>query len=132
MIKGRCLCGGIQYEYHGEITEVAVCHCNQCKQAQGTPFVTNAPIQTKLFHFTQGEQLLKDYYSSANKRRTFCSVCGSPLFSQRTDMPEVLRLRLGSVTEGHIATPQYQIYCDAKATWFELSADQPCFAQNKP
>jgi hypothetical protein len=131
VIKGRCLCGGIQYEYHGEITEVAVCHCNQCKQAQGTPFVTNAPIQTALFYLTQGEQLLKSYYSSENKRRTFCSACGSPLFSQRTDMPEVIRLRLGSVTQGHIPAPQYQIYCDSKAAWFELAEHQACFAQNK-
>lgn len=131
MLKGQCLCGGVQYVYHGEITEVAVCHCDQCKRAQGTPFVSNAPIQNSLFELVQGDNLLKSYFSSAHKRRVFCAECGSPLFSQRTDMPEVIRLRLGTVTEGHIPAPAYQIYCDSKAKWLVLDDAKPCYAQNK-
>lgn len=131
MIKGHCLCQQIQYEYHGEIQEVAICHCNQCKQAQGTPFVTNAPIQLKAFYILKGEALLKSYFSSPNKRRVFCSHCGSPLFSQRTDMPEIIRLRLGTVTQGHIPAPHYQIYCESKSEWFTLNNGQACYKQNK-
>lgn len=131
MLKGQCLCGGIQYVYHGEILEVAVCHCDQCKRAQGTPFVTNAPILNSQFELLRGEALLKSWFSSPNKRRVFCSQCGSPLFSQRTDLPEVIRLRLGTVTEGHIPAPAYQIYCDSKAAWLQLDAQIPCYPQNK-
>ncbi len=131
MLKGQCLCGCVQYTYHGEITEVAVCHCDQCKRAQGTPFVTNAPIQNNLFELVQGESLLKSYFSSPHKRRVFCSECGSPLFSQRTDMPEVIRLRLGTVREGYIPPPAYQIYCDSKATWLQLGEQVLCYPENK-
>lgn len=132
MIKGHCLCQGIQYEYHGEINEVAICHCYQCKQAQGTPFVTNAPVSTAAFQVVQGQALLKSYFASPNKRRVFCSQCGSPLFSQRMDQPDIIRLRLGTVTEGHIPAPQYQIYCDSRSAWFVLDEQTPCYPANKP
>lgn len=131
MLKGHCLCQGVQYQYQGEIDEVAICHCYQCKQAQGTPFVTNAPLVLSQFQITQGEHLLTSYFASPNKRRVFCSHCGSPLFSQRMDMPDVIRLRLGTVTEGMIPSPAYQIYCESRSTWFELKQNQPCYTHNK-
>jgi hypothetical protein len=129
MIKGSCLCEGIQYQYDGEITELAVCHCNMCKRAQGTPFVTNAPISFSAFKILTGSELLKSYYSSANKKRVFCSNCGSPIFSQRNDMPETIRLRVGTVTEGTIPRPSYQIYCESISAWFVLSDNMPKYQQ---
>lgn len=75
MIKGSCLCEEIKYEYHGSFNEVAVCHCNQCKKAQGTPFVTNAPVELSKFSFLQGAELAKAFFSSPNKKRVFCSNC---------------------------------------------------------
>lgn len=131
MIKGRCLCEEVKYEYNGRIEEVAICHCKQCKRAQGTPFATNAPLETARFSVTQGASLLKAYNSSPNKKRVFCSQCGSPLYSQRTDMPETIRLRLGSVTDGQIPAPGYEIYGESKSDWFHEDAERPCYDQNK-
>lgn len=131
MYKGSCLCEGVQYEYNGAITEIAMCHCNQCKRAQGTPFVTNAPIDFNALKFTQGQDLMKDYFSSPNKRRVFCSQCGSPLFSQLTHLPHLARLRVGTITEGILPAPAYQIYCESKAEWFVLTDDMPKYQQLK-
>lgn len=131
MIKGSCLCEEIKYEYNGSLDEVAVCHCNQCKRAQGTPFVTNAPIEFSKFTFTQGADLAKIYMSSPNKKRVFCSNCGSPMYSQRTDMPQTIRLRLGTVTEGHIPEPNYEIYCESRSDWFSANTQRPNYEQNK-
>jgi len=131
MIKGRCLCGGVQYEYDGELKELAVCHCKMCKRAQGTPFATNAPINANLFRIVTGADLLKDYFSSEKKKRVFCVNCGSPLFSQIIDIPEVLRLRVGSVDSGKIPQPDYQQYCESMSGWFVLNDDTPSYTQNK-
>jgi hypothetical protein len=131
MIKGSCLCQGVRYEYKEEIDEVAICHCYQCKRAQGTPFVTNAPINTSSFSFTEGTELVKEYFSSPNKRRVFCGECGSPFYSQRTDMPEVIRLRLGTVTEGNIPEPDYEIFCESKSDWYASNPERPTYEQNK-
>jgi hypothetical protein len=131
MIKGSCLCEEVKYEYDDSINEVAVCHCNQCKRAQGTPFVTNAPIELAKCTFTNNSGSLKTYFSSPNKKRVFCGNCGTPLYSQRTDMPETIRLRLGTVTEGHIPEPNYEIYCESKSDWFRVDTERPKYEQNK-
>ena len=132
MIKGSCLCGEIAYEYRAEITEVAICHCSLCKKAQGTPFATNAHIRSKYFSYTKGSELTKAFYSSTNKKRVFCSNCGSPLYSQRTDMPEVMRLRLGTVTEGDIPKPHYEQYCVSKSVWYNQDSNRPAYSKGKP
>ena len=131
MVKGCCLCGGVQYEYDGELKELAVCHCKMCKRAQGTPFATNAPINADLFRIVTGADLLKDYFSSEKKKRVFCANCGSPVFSQRIDTPDTLRLRVGTVTTGKIPLPDYQIYCESISDWFVLNDGIPRYLQNK-
>lgn len=131
MIKGSCLCGCVQYEYTSEIDEVAICHCDQCKLAQGTPFATNAPVDSSKVLWTLGEDNLTSYFSSPNKKRVFCRTCGSPMYSQRTDLPEKIRIRLGTITEGKIPEPNYQIYCKSVSKWLVLNDDNPKYEENK-
>ncbi|MFT5579246.1 MAG: hypothetical protein ACI9WS_002005 [Paraglaciecola psychrophila] len=131
MIKGHCLCAAICYQYSGDIGELAVCHCQQCKRAQGTAFVTNAPIETAAFEVVSGALLMRSYFSSPNKKRVFCSRCGSPLYSQRTDMPELIRLRVGTISEGIIPQPSYQSFCESRSQWLQFAADLPQYPQTK-
>lgn len=129
MLTGSCLCGSIHYQYEGEISEIAMCHCGQCRKAQGSAFATNALLLSKKFQITQGEALLKTYYSSDIKKRVFCANCGSPLYSQRDDKLDVLRLRLGSLDTAITATPSYHIYCDSKAEWWTIADKLPQFSK---
>ncbi len=129
MITGNCLCRGIQYEYDGVINELAICHCNQCKRAQGTAFAINAPIDARLFKIITGEHLLKMYYSSPKKHRVFCSRCGSPIYSAHTDKPAIIRLRSGTITSEFRHPPDYQQYCESKSDWLEIKLDIPAFAR---
>ncbi len=131
MIKGNCLCGRVKYEYSAEIDEVAVCHCDQCKLAQGTAFATNAPVDASKFKWLAGEDNLTSYFSSENKKRVFCATCGSPMYSQRTDLPETIRLRLGTITVGKIPEPHYQIFCKSESQWLVLDIEQPRYEDNK-
>ena len=81
MLEGSCLCGGIRYQYHGDITEIAMCHCGQCRRGQGTGFVTNSPVERARFQLLTGAELIREYRASPLKVRTFCGQCGSPLYS---------------------------------------------------
>ena len=40
MVKGSCLCGGVQYEVGGELNLMANCHCSMCRKHHGAAFVT--------------------------------------------------------------------------------------------
>ena len=97
MLTGSCLCGGIQYQYDGEINEISLCHCGQCRKAQGSAFAANSPLLSAQFHIVKGHELLKSYCCSLLRKRVFGAICGSPLYSQRVGRLDVFRLRLGTL-----------------------------------
>lgn len=131
MITGSCLCGGVKYEYHGTISELVICHCNQCKRAQGTAFATNAPVESILLKFTKGEALLKVYNSNPKKQRVFCCKCGSPIYSAHVEKPGIYRLRAGTITSALEHTPDYQQFCESRTHWIELDETIPAYQQTK-
>jgi hypothetical protein len=130
MINGRCLCGKVSYVYKGEIEEIAMCHCSQCRQAQGAAFATNSPVDTHKLEFT-GTEYIKEFQTNEVKVRAFCSNCGSPLYSARSDMPEKTRLRMGTIKTPFTCENKYHIYADSKASWFEITDEYPQFENNR-
>ena len=129
MYTASCLCGGIQLKINTEILQIFVCHCGQCQKAQGSAFVAIAPIETKDLEIVQGQELCSEYYATANKKRVFCKSCGSPLFSARLDLPDVVRLRVGIINEPLNAEIASHAFTDYKTAWFEILDDHPKFTE---
>lgn len=130
MIEGSCLCGRVTYQYHGAIREIARCHCSQCRRAQGGAFATNSPVETGKLVF-QGQEHIREYQSSVDKVRAFCIECGSALYSARADLPDIRRLRLGTVTSKFTCKDQYHIWSSSKADWYEINDGYKQFSQGK-
>ena len=126
MYTGSCLCGGVRFEIEGELAPIQVCYCGQCRKAQGTPLVTNIPVDRGAVNFLSGEALLSRYESSPGKLRVFCSRCGSPVFSERpTTAPGVVRLRAGLLDGPLDIRPEVQIYAAHRSNWWPLREDLP-------
>ncbi len=132
MIEGGCLCGGVRYRYEGEIEHISVCHCSQCRKAQGSAFATVAPVAKERFRFLSDADLISEYRSSPDKVRAFCKICGSPIYSAKDDVPDVLRLRLGTVDTPFVCTEIFHIFTDSKAPWWEIGDGHPRYARRKP
>lgn len=132
MIEGSCLCGGVRYRYDGEIEEVSICHCSQCRKAQGSAFAAVSPIDAIRFTLLSGAELLREFRATPDKVRVFCANCGSPIYSAKDDQPGVRRLRLGTVDTPFTCANTYHIFVDSKADWFEFNDTHPRFAQRKP
>lgn len=126
---GSCLCGALRYEVRGEIGDVVQCHCQRCRKANGTAFATNAPIKKTDFHIVQGEQFLKAYQSTETTQRCFCSECGSPIMSIKTDTPEYYRLRLGTLDTTLTQKPTMHIFVDSKAEWDSIQDGLPQYSE---
>ncbi len=131
MIKGACLCGGICYEYDGAIDEISMCHCSQCRKAQGSAFVAVCPVDANKFKFIKGTELLKEFRAVENKARVFCSNCGSPIYSARDDLPDIMRLRIGTIETAFQCENRYHAYADSKAPWYEIVDKLPRFSSVK-
>ena len=125
---GSCLCGTIRYAIRGELGPIVLCHCTQCRKAQGTAFATNAPVKAADFAIVAGATVLAAYESSPGKRRHFCRNCGSPIMSTRDEVPGVVRVRIGTLDSRVDALATAHIYAGSKAEWCEIRDDLPQFA----
>jgi len=129
MHKGSCLCGAVRYEVRGDLGTAVYCHCSRCRKASGTAFASNAVIAARDFVVVQGEDALRTFSTPQGVHRVFCSKCGSPLTSSRDSLPDVLRLRLGSLDTPVPAAPSAHIFVGSKAAWWEIRDQLPQHAE---
>lgn len=125
MLEGGCLCEHVRYRYVGVVTEISMCHCSQCRKAQGSAFAAVSPIAAELFHITRGAAYLKEFRATPAKARVFCRECGSPLYSVRDDLPHIMRLRVGTLDTPISVAHRYHAFVDDKAPWFEITDTLP-------
>ena len=126
--SGSCLCGSVRFAVDGDLPPLQVCHCVQCRKAQGAAFAAVMPLTTSQLRFLSGRDVLREFESSAGNLRAFCSRCGSPVYSRRDDLPDVLRLRVGLLDGPLHVKVAAHAYVASKADWFEISDDAPQFA----
>lgn len=125
MYKGSCLCGSVTYEVRGDLNTVTYCHCTRCRKASGSAFAANATVAESAFEFVTGRSGLGTYSTAAGVHRMFCSTCGSPLISWRDALPNVLRLRLGTLDTPISERPMGHYFVASKADWHEVQDTLP-------
>ena len=125
MYTGSCLCGAVQFRIDAELAAIELCHCMQCRKAQGGPFAANIPVSKTAFTVVQGQDMLKSYASSPGKERFFCAHCGSPVFSARQSLPQTVRVRAGLINEPLAARPQSHAYVESQCNWWTIDDDLP-------
>jgi hypothetical protein len=132
MVNGSCLCGGVSFQINAALAPIQMCHCSQCRKAQGGAFACNTPVQTVNFELKSGAELLTEYESSPGKRRVFCRVCGSPIYSRKDSLAGVLRIRAGLLDEPLQVKPAYHFYTASKCSWLSISDDLPQYPVGAP
>ena len=131
MVKGGCLCGKVRFEFDGDIKEIVMCHCSQCRQAQGGAFATNSPVDSRKLQFS-GQDFIKEFVESDNNKvRAFCENCGSPLYSHLKNLPDIKRLRVGTIESSFSCENKYHIFTASKASWYSISDNYPQFEERK-
>ena len=95
-LSAACLCGATRYSLSGPVDEVVLCHCSQCRRANGGAF--NVAVLTDAADVTfDARDAVHEYESSPGKYRAVCAGCGAPVYSRRDELPGVLRLRGGLI-----------------------------------
>lgn len=70
MLKGSCLCKGIQFEIDGLHSRISRCHCSLCRKTTGGG--PTAEIVASGFRWLSGSDLVVD-----GPKHAFCRVCGA-------------------------------------------------------
>jgi hypothetical protein len=83
MASGRCICGAVAFEVRGELRDVVLCHCTECRRWAGHVWAaTSAQFDEVEFAEDRGLRWIDSPDSEHDARRGFCAECGSSLFWQ--------------------------------------------------
>jgi hypothetical protein len=110
--EGSCLCGKQHFVLTEPPISQGICYCRDCQKAGGAE---GSPL---LVVRTQALQCKKESLScfemkseqGTHVRRYFCPHCGSPIFSQIVEVPEVLTVKVAGLNEPGDFKPQYVVW----------------------
>lgn len=121
-VTGGCFCGKITYEAEIILDNVVICHCTDCQSLSGSAFRTVAFTKEDAFTLLTGEpRIYVKTGDSGNKRiQSFCSDCGSPLYSTSVDDgPKQYGIRLGTVHQRNLIAPTKQKWHGSSLSWIQ-------------
>ena len=125
IIRGSCLCGGVEFEFTPPVKFCAHCHCSLCRRAHGAGYVTWTGVQSEALRITRGEQLLTSYASSESAVRRFCSICGSSLFFQAERWAGQVHIAVANLLDELPQTPMAHVFFSDRAEWVAIDENLP-------
>ena len=129
---GKCLCGAVEVEITGEISQIIHCHCSLCRKNSGTAYATNGFVNTNEFEVTKGKGSLTTFSFKPGRNRHFCTCCGSPVYSSNESDPTRIRVRLGLLDSDILERPISHNFVTSKANWEDMDANLPRYDEFEP
>lgn len=126
MHQGSCLCSAVTWSLARPMRIVTHCHCTMCRKQHGAGFATYAQVKRAALTIADPKAQLRRYASSEKAARLFCATCGSSLFWESSDHPELLGVAVGTL-DGPLDVPIFaHIFTGNKADWVAISDGVPC------
>ncbi len=131
MYQGSCLCGKVTIEVK-QITDIIHCHCSLCRKSSGTAYATNGFVKTSDFVINSGQEEIREFELRPGKRRHFCGICASPVYSSNESAPDRIRLRLGILDSDIKETVISHNFVSSKANWDCFETSLPQYNSHEP
>ncbi len=132
-LQGTCLCGAVHYEADAEPVFTGHCHCQDCQKESGGGHVTVAAVPDASFKVTGATTTYtKPGESGQPVARTFCSKCGSTVYSRPQLIAGMTLLRAGTLNDPAQVTPAVSVYTSSAVSWDPPSASLPGFPKMPP
>lgn len=132
-LTGGCLCGGVRFEISEPLVSSGYCHCTRCQRRTGTAASASARVVSNSLRLVSGEELLRSWDPPDGFSKVFCSACGSALWSQSPDDPEIRSVRLGAFDGDPGIRPSDHAFVAYAAVWEPLPDDGlPRYPEGRP
>jgi hypothetical protein len=118
---GGCLCGAIRYTLTAAPVATRLCWCRDCQYwATGNAAVNiMVPRAALAVEGTPAHwESLAD--SGRHMRRSFCSTCGTQLFSEARENIEHMVVRVGTLDDADGIVPDIVIWTDSAPAWARI------------
>jgi hypothetical protein len=129
MIRGRCLCGDVQFELTRAVGPFELCHCSRCRRVSGSAFLAAIGVRRDDFRWLSGRERIGIYDAPILReppayRSCFCMRCGSTVPDPQDESP-FLEIPAGLVEGDPGVRPDKHIMIDHKSSWYEIADALP-------
>jgi hypothetical protein len=132
-LTGGCLCGSVRFEVSQPLASAGYCHCTRCQRRTGTAAAASARVAPGSLRVLSGEELIRSFDPDDGFKKAFCSGCGSALWAQSPDDPDVVAVRLGTFDADPGIRPSYHQFVTYAAPWEPLPDDGlPRYPERRP
>ncbi len=129
--SGGCACGSIRYAYGRKPVAMINCHCRDCQLSSGAPFASGIVVLTADVEISGTPKTYSVRASSGSlAARSFCSDCGTPLFTRSEASPGFMSIRFPSLDHPSEFRPMLDIWTSSAQQWVCLDQAIPHFPQS--
>lgn len=111
---GGCLCGAIRFRIAAPALQSTLCHCEDCRRASGAPVVAWTFFPSGSLIWEKGSPKTLQH---ADRERTFCGDCGSPLTFFDPSIPHLFEANTNSLDHPADHPPADQCWLADALPW---------------
>jgi len=102
------------------------CHCGDCQRSSGAAFASGIVVHVADVQVTGNPATYTVRGDSGGSTtRSFCSHCGSPLFTRGEVVPHLISIRSASLDDATAFKPMVDIWTASAQPWVRLDPDIP-------
>ena len=116
-----CSCGQLRVTVGGEPVRISMCHCLECQKRTGSAFGAQARFLRADAKF-EGKAKLWTRVGDEGSELTFsfCPICGSTVYYEINDQPEMIAVALGNLADPMFPPPQFSVYESRRHPWVSV------------
>lgn len=133
-MRGKCLCGSVEFEVLDPPRGLLQCHCSLCRKQSGAASNAAFIVLSDQLLWHAGQHLISSYVKPSGFRSDFCSRCGSPVPNPLRSTSYVW-VPAGLLEEPSSFAITMHLFIGSKASWEPMPAsgtlheDMPAFAE---
>ncbi|MCW4462222.1 GFA family protein [Sphingomonas sp. BT-65] len=119
-----CSCGQLRLTCAGEPVRVSICHCLECQKRTGSVFATQARFaREEVTREGRSTTWTRAGDSGGSALFHFCPVCGSTVYWEPAEMPDLVYVAVGAFADPAFPAPYVSVYEERQHPW-ALAAGQ--------
>ena len=115
-MRGKCLCGAIEFELNGDIPNLYQCHCSLCRKVTGSAANAAFRIAGDQFEWISGSDQIREFITESGFKSHFCSACGSPV-PNLTSNDSAYWIPVGLLEASSQLELVAHLYVESRASW---------------
>jgi hypothetical protein len=128
-LTGGCPCEAVRFAVGALPLLIFACHCRECQRWSGSAFGLSMPVKRDGFSLTRGEPKPWHHAGASGFESThwFCANCGGRVFGQRSNRPDIVTLRAGTLDDTWWVRPIAHINLESAQAWERIPNNAECF-----